>query len=136
MNAKIRRTRQCEPQVSHRDGDSGCDRLRGISLRASCVQANTYKDLMQHYADVAATQGYPPSWISEQLTKSGPEYGIPANAIITPVSVTDNARSESSIRQSDRVSRLSLQLRIRSHGEEHRLPHVQIDFSHRFTEIG
>ena len=48
-------------------------------------QANTYKDLMQHYADVAATQGYPPSWASEQLMKSAPEYEIPANAIITPV---------------------------------------------------
>jgi hypothetical protein len=47
-------------------------------------QANAYKDLMQHYADVAATQGYPPSWTAEQLMKSGPEYGIPADAIITP----------------------------------------------------
>jgi len=47
-------------------------------------QANAYKDLMQHYADVAATQGYAPSWVSEQLMKSGAEYDIPANAIITP----------------------------------------------------
>ena len=47
-------------------------------------QANAYKDLMQHYADVAATQGYPPSWVGEQLMKSAPEYDIPANAIITP----------------------------------------------------
>src|ERR1043166_2911348 len=48
-------------------------------------QANAYKDLMQHYSDVAAAQGYQPSWVGEQLLKSGPEYGIPANAIITPV---------------------------------------------------
>ncbi|HEX5883280.1 MAG TPA: hypothetical protein VFY67_01925 [Pyrinomonadaceae bacterium] len=48
-------------------------------------QANTYKDLMQHYVDVAATQGYPPSWAGEQLMKSAPEYEIPANAIITPL---------------------------------------------------
>jgi hypothetical protein len=48
-------------------------------------QANAYKDLMQHYADVAATQGYPPSWTGEQLVKNGPDYGIPDNAIITPV---------------------------------------------------
>jgi len=48
-------------------------------------QANTFKDLMQHYADVAATQGYRPSWTSEQLMKSAPEYDIPANAIITAV---------------------------------------------------
>ena len=47
-------------------------------------QANTYKDLMQHYADVAVAQGYQPSWVGEQLMKSAPEYQIPANAIITP----------------------------------------------------
>ena len=48
-------------------------------------QANLYKDLMQHYADVAGAQGYSPSWAAEQLMKSGPEYQVPANAIITPV---------------------------------------------------
>ena len=47
-------------------------------------QANAYKDLMQHYADVAATQGYAPSWTAEQLMKNGPDYGVPENAIITP----------------------------------------------------
>ena len=47
-------------------------------------QANAYKDLMQHYADVAAAQNYPPSWTSQQLMKNGPEYGVPENAIITP----------------------------------------------------
>ena len=46
-------------------------------------QANTFKDLMQHYADVAVAQGYKPSWVGEQLMKSAPEYQIPANAIIT-----------------------------------------------------
>ena len=35
-----------------------------------CVQAKHYKDLMQHYVDVAVTQGYPPSWVGEQLMKS------------------------------------------------------------------
>ena len=49
-------------------------------------QANAYKDLMQHYADVAATQGYTPSWTAEQLMKNGAEYNVPANAIITPAS--------------------------------------------------
>jgi hypothetical protein len=48
-------------------------------------QANAYKDLMQHYVDVASSQGYSAAWISEQLTKNAPEYGIPENAIITPV---------------------------------------------------
>ena len=47
--------------------------------------AVTYKDLMQHYVDLAATQGHPPSWLSEQLAKNGPEYGVPDDAIITPV---------------------------------------------------
>ena len=47
-------------------------------------QANAYKDLMQHYADVAAAQGYPPSWAGEQLMKSAAEYDVPPNAIITP----------------------------------------------------
>jgi hypothetical protein len=48
-------------------------------------RAHTYKDLMQHYVDVAAAQGYQPTWASEQLVKSAPEYDVPANAVITPV---------------------------------------------------
>jgi hypothetical protein len=47
-------------------------------------QAYLFKDLMQHDVDVAATQGYKPSWVGEQLTKSLPEYEIPQDAIITP----------------------------------------------------
>ena len=47
-------------------------------------QARTFKDLMQHYVDVAAAQGYAPSWVGEQLRKNAPEYEIPANAVITP----------------------------------------------------
>ena len=47
-------------------------------------QANAYKDLMQHYADVAAAQGYQPSWAGQQLAKSAPEYNVPSNALITP----------------------------------------------------
>lgn len=48
-------------------------------------RAHAYKDLMQHYADVAATQGYAPSWAGEQLLKSSAEYDVPQNAIITPL---------------------------------------------------
>jgi hypothetical protein len=48
-------------------------------------RAHTYKDLMQHYADVAATQGYAPSWAGDQLAKVSAEYDVPQNAIITPV---------------------------------------------------
>ena len=47
--------------------------------------AATYKDLMQHYADTAATQAYSASWVGDQLAKSAPEYGVPPDAVITPV---------------------------------------------------
>jgi hypothetical protein len=47
-------------------------------------QAYLFKDLMQHYVDVAAAQGYQPSWVGDQLTKSLPEYDIPRDATITP----------------------------------------------------
>jgi len=46
--------------------------------------ATVYKDLMQHYVDVAGSQGYPPSWAAEQLMKSAPEYDVPTDATITP----------------------------------------------------
>lgn len=42
------------------------------------------KDLMQHNVDVAAAQGYPASWIKDQLTKAGKEYGVPPDAVIDP----------------------------------------------------
>lgn len=42
------------------------------------------RDLMQHEVDTAVAMGKPTSWITEQLVKSGPEYGIPADAVITP----------------------------------------------------
>ena len=48
------------------------------------LQANAFKDLMQHYADVGASQGYAPAWAAEQLIKSAPEYDIPLNATFTP----------------------------------------------------
>ena len=47
--------------------------------------AKAYTDLMQHYADAAAGMGHPPSWVTDQLTKSGPEYNIPPDAVITSV---------------------------------------------------
>ena len=47
--------------------------------------ANVYKDLMQHYVDVASTQGYKPQWVAEQLMKNAAEYDIPADAVYTPV---------------------------------------------------
>jgi hypothetical protein len=47
-------------------------------------QAYLFKDLMQHDVDVAAAQGYKPTWVGDQLMKSLPEYDIPQDAIITP----------------------------------------------------
>lgn len=47
-------------------------------------QAYQIKDLMQHDVDTAVALGKPTDWIKEQLVKSSPEYGIPADAVITP----------------------------------------------------
>ena len=47
-------------------------------------QAYQIKDLMKHEVDAAVALGKPPSWITEQLVKIGPEYGIPKDAVITP----------------------------------------------------
>ena len=49
-------------------------------------QAYLFKDVMQHNVNVAATQGYQPGWVSEQLTKAAREYDVPPNAVITPTS--------------------------------------------------
>ncbi|HEY8225011.1 MAG TPA: hypothetical protein VIG25_07030 [Pyrinomonadaceae bacterium] len=43
-----------------------------------------FKDWMQHTVDVASASGYKPDWVSDQLTKSLPEYDVPADALITP----------------------------------------------------
>lgn len=50
------------------------------------VQFDAYrvKDLMQHDADLAATQGYPVTWVADHLKKNLPEYNVPADVIITP----------------------------------------------------
>src|SRR2546422_11192121 len=47
-------------------------------------QAYQFKDLMQHDVDTAVALGHPPSWVKDQLTKSTAEYGVPADAVITP----------------------------------------------------
>lgn len=83
----------------HRTDERGSANLKFVVVMAilgMCVyagylyvpvafQANAFKDLMQHYADVAATQGYPASWATQQLMKSAAEYDVPANAIYTPL---------------------------------------------------
>jgi hypothetical protein len=56
----------------------------GYQFIPIAYQAYQIKDLMQHDVDTAVVLGHPTSWIKEQLVKSGPEYGIPADAVITP----------------------------------------------------
>ncbi len=53
-------------------------------------QAYQIKDLMQHDVDTAVAMGKPTSWITDQLVKSSPEYGIPKDAVITPTQQPDN----------------------------------------------
>ena len=48
------------------------------------------KDLMQNDVNTAANLGKPASWIKDQLVKNSEEYGIPADAIITPQQQQDN----------------------------------------------
>ncbi|MGH9882507.1 MAG: hypothetical protein ACRD6N_13805 [Pyrinomonadaceae bacterium] len=57
----------------------------GYKLVPVFYQAYLYKDLMQHDVDVAASMGYQPSWVKDQLTKAADEYGVPTNALIEPV---------------------------------------------------
>lgn len=52
-------------------------------------QAFLYKDLMQNRVDAAAALAYPPNWVFDQLTKSGPDYEVPPEALITPVVEND-----------------------------------------------
>lgn len=56
----------------------------GYQFIPVAYQAYLFKDLMQHDVDVAAAQGYAPTWVGDQLTKSLPEFDVPPNAIITP----------------------------------------------------
>lgn len=42
------------------------------------------KDLMRNDVDAAAALGKPAAWVKEQLVKNSADYGIPADAAITP----------------------------------------------------
>ncbi len=46
--------------------------------------AYLFRDLMQRDVDAASALSHTPTWVREQLAKSAPEYGIPADAVITP----------------------------------------------------
>jgi hypothetical protein len=45
-------------------------------------QAHNFKDLMQHYVDVASAEGKPPAWAGEQIVKNFGEYSVPPDALI------------------------------------------------------
>ncbi len=53
------------------------------------IDAYYFKDAMQTKVDLAATQGFEPVWITDQLEKSKAEFNVPPDAIITP-SKSDN----------------------------------------------
>ena len=84
--------------TSERTNERGSARLKFILVMAIigivaymgymylpvAYQAYLFKDLMQHDVDVCSSQGYPATWVRDQLVKSAPEYGVPADAVITP----------------------------------------------------
>lgn len=56
----------------------------GYQFIPVAYQAYQVKDSMQNYVDTAVAVGHPATWIRDQLVKKLPEYGVPANAVITP----------------------------------------------------
>jgi hypothetical protein len=48
------------------------------------IDAYYFKDVMQNKIDLAVAQGYDGNWVREQLAKTGPDYHVPAEAVITP----------------------------------------------------
>ena len=86
-----------QSEFSHRQTERGSARINfliAIIIIAAIIyagylyvpvayQAYAFKDAMQAKVDAAAAQGFDPSWVHDQLVKSEPEFGIPADAIIT-----------------------------------------------------
>jgi len=62
----------------------GAAAYAGYQLIPMAYTSYQIKDLMQHDVDTASATGKPADWIKEQLVKSSAEYGIPADAVITP----------------------------------------------------
>ena len=48
------------------------------------VDAYYFEDAMQNKVNLAAAQGYEGGWVKDQLVKSGKEYNVPPDAIISP----------------------------------------------------
>jgi hypothetical protein len=61
-----------------------CVAYAGYQFIPVAYQSYQLKDLMQHDVDTAVAMGKPASWIKDQLVKNSADYGIPADAVITP----------------------------------------------------
>jgi hypothetical protein len=89
-----------------RSGERGGSRLKFLIVMAIlgtvayagyyyvpvAYNAYLYRDLMQTKVDAAAALAYPPAWVTDQLTKSGPEYEVPPEAVITPTQENDRMK--------------------------------------------
>src|SRR5258706_16316558 len=51
------------------------------------IDAYYFKDAMQTKVDLAATQGFEPPWIRDQLEKSKADFHAPPEAIIPPPNI-------------------------------------------------
>jgi hypothetical protein len=76
--------------------------------------AYLYKDLMQTKVDAAAALAYSPAWVTDQLTKSGPEYNVPPDAVITPA--RENDRMQVRVQFSKPIEFLQFSKPIEFHG--------------------
>lgn len=47
--------------------------------------AYAFKDLMQHYVNVASAEGKTPAVVAKHLIENFGDYGIPEDAVVTPV---------------------------------------------------
>src|SRR6185436_5702799 len=88
VNSRRSAKEELRMNMSERTNERGSARLKFILIMAVigivAYQAYLFKDLMQHDVDVCSSQGYPATWVKDQLVKSAPEYGVPADAVITP----------------------------------------------------
>ena len=48
------------------------------------MDAYYFRDMMQNKVNLAATQGYETTWLTDQLEKSKAEFHVPPEATITP----------------------------------------------------
>lgn len=83
--------------ISSRNGERGSARVKFLVIMSLVVslafvgyqyipvrfQSGLYKDFAQDTVTKGAAMAKSSEWVKEQLVKSAPEYGVPANATIT-----------------------------------------------------